>query len=132
MSRGFAVEYDQLVCCIDDLRRKDACSFSSPEVNALESCLQGMRAMDAASREPLAKMADVSSPSAANCHDAEKKRPERASFSSPTTTPAASHDEFLARRHAERVPRVSSLEGKLTSSLDHCFSVQLFAPTRVS
>jgi hypothetical protein len=132
MSRGFAVEYEQLVSCIDDLHRKDASSFSSPEVNALESCLQGMRTMDAASREPLAKMANVSSPSPANCYDAQKKRPERASFSSPPTPPAASHDEFLARRHAERVPRVSSREEKLTSSLDHCFSVPFLAPTHVS
>jgi hypothetical protein len=34
--------------------------------------------------------------------------------------PPASHDEFLARCHAERVPRISSLETKLTSSLDDC------------
>jgi hypothetical protein len=30
--------------------------------------------------------------------------------------PPASHDEFLARRHFERAPRVVSLETKLTSS----------------
>jgi hypothetical protein len=32
--------------------------------------------------------------------------------------PAASHEEFLARCHSERATRVSSLEKKLTSSLD--------------
>ncbi|KAJ1471523.1 hypothetical protein T484DRAFT_1753227, partial [Baffinella frigidus] len=30
--------------------------------------------------------------------------------------PPASHDEFLARRHAQRAPRVSSPDAKLTSS----------------
>jgi hypothetical protein len=108
MSRRFATEYDKLVCRIDDLRRKDAPSFSSPEhelVDALEACLQGMRAIDAESRKPLAKMSDVSSPSATSCQDTEKERPERASFGSLPTPP--SHDEFLARRHAERVLRSS-------------------------
>jgi hypothetical protein len=39
------------------------------------------------------------------------------SSSVPTSAPpSASHDEFLARRHAQRAPRVSSLEAKLTSS----------------
>jgi hypothetical protein len=43
------------------------------------------------------------------------------SSSGPTSAPArASHDEFLARRHAQRAPRVSSLVAKLTSSLDEC------------
>jgi hypothetical protein len=32
--------------------------------------------------------------------------------------PLASHDEFLACRHAERAPRVSSLTPKLMSSFD--------------
>ena len=32
--------------------------------------------------------------------------------------PPASHDEFLARRHFERAPRVVSLETKLTSSFE--------------
>jgi len=110
MSHRFAAEHTKLVSRTDDLRRKDASSFSSREpelVDALEACLQGMRPMDAASREPLAKMADVSSPSAASCQYTEKKRPERASFSSPTTPPAASHDEFNLRRHAERTLRSS-------------------------
>jgi hypothetical protein len=39
-----------------------------------------------------------------------------ASTSSSTTPPTAPHDEYLARRHAQRAPRVSSLEAKLTSS----------------
>ena len=37
--------------------------------------------------------------------------------------PPASHDEFLARRHFERPPRVISLETKLTSSFEVCESV---------
>ena len=41
-----------------------------------------------------------------------------ASTSSPTAPPAASHDEFLARRHAQRPPRVCSIQAKLTSSFD--------------
>jgi hypothetical protein len=32
--------------------------------------------------------------------------------------PSASHDEYLARRHTERAPRVNSPEAKLTSSFD--------------
>ena len=36
----------------------------------------------------------------------------------PPHHPHASHDAFLARRHAMRPPRVSSLTTKLTSSLD--------------
>jgi hypothetical protein len=51
----------------------------------------------------------------------------------PTSAPpSASHDEFLARRHAERAPRVCSREEKLTSSLDDCFSVPTSPPPRVS
>jgi len=34
--------------------------------------------------------------------------------------PPASHDEFLARRHFERAPRVISLETKPTSSFEFC------------
>jgi hypothetical protein len=33
-----------------------------------------------------------------------------------SSPPSASHDEYLARRHTERAPRVSSPEAKLTSS----------------
>jgi hypothetical protein len=39
-----------------------------------------------------------------------------AASSSPTAPPTASHDEFLARRHAQRPPRICSIQAKLTSS----------------
>ncbi|KAJ1483571.1 hypothetical protein T484DRAFT_1747012 [Baffinella frigidus] len=38
------------------------------------------------------------------------------SFVLTTAPPSMSHDELLARRHAQRAPSVSSLEAKLTSS----------------
>ncbi|KAJ1466632.1 hypothetical protein T484DRAFT_1756478 [Baffinella frigidus] len=43
------------------------------------------------------------------------------SSSVPTSAPpSTSHDDFLARRHAQRAPRACALETKLTSSLDDC------------
>ena len=42
------------------------------------------------------------------------------SSSSPAAPPSASHDEVLARRHAQRAPRVSPIEGKPASSLIDC------------
>ena len=43
---------------------------------------------------------------------------EDASIFASSSSPTASHDEFLARRHAQRVPRVCFTHAKLTSSLD--------------
>ena len=44
---------------------------------------------------------------------------DAASSSSSRTSPSAeSHDEFLARRHAQRAPRVCAIQAKLTSSFD--------------
>jgi hypothetical protein len=40
--------------------------------------------------------------------------------SAPQSASFASHDEFLARSHAQRAPRVSSLEMKPTSSFFDC------------
>jgi hypothetical protein len=69
---------------------------------------------------PEAKLTSSFLPADSAPHDAPSSESSSSSPSAPQSANFASHDEFLARRHAQRAPRVSSLEIKLTSSLFDC------------